>query len=78
MIAHRDLRNGMAHGRLRCSEVEITFSWREAIKDRVDHKSLPLSWPQMLAKLQFVEKLARDLSSQLGQIRKLVRRSDEA
>ena len=69
MQMHRDLRNGLAHGRLQCSTTGVAISWREVRSDKVDPKTLPLTWPAMLAKLQSVEKLAGDLSSQLGQIR---------
>jgi hypothetical protein len=73
MQMHRDLRNGLAHGRLQCSTTGVAISWREVRPYKVEEKTQQLTWPQMLASLQSIEKLARSLSSQLSQLSQIRR-----
>lgn len=70
-----ELRIGLAHGRLHAGSGTIELKWHAPDGNGWEPKSLLLSWSRALEALHRIDKLSRDLSSQLGQLRKIHRQT---
>ena len=65
-----DLRTALAHGRMTASAAGITLTWHAAEKGAWNQKIKRLTWIEALEALHRLDKVQRDLGSQLGQIRR--------
>ena len=65
-----DWRTALAHGRVRATGIGVTLSWDAADKGTWLLRRYQLTWLEAVAALHRIEKLRRDLASQLGQIRR--------
>jgi hypothetical protein len=68
--SEHDLRTALAHGRMKATANGIALTWHAAEKGDWNQKTQHLTWIQALAALRRLDKLQRDLASQLGQVKR--------
>lgn len=71
------MRTALAHGVIKQSRAGIDVTWEVRVSGKWEKRRLRLNWLEALDKLVKVDKLARDFSSQTGQIRSLCSKDNQ-
>lgn len=65
-----DLRTALAHGRMSATTAGMALTWTGRDKGAWRRRTLTMTWLQAVETLYKLDKLQRDLASQLGQIKR--------